>query len=178
MDLTPLHERRLAKRRAHRLVQRLRAVEDHQQAAVRAEPTTLQIRQQALTHGAVFRRAVPHAQRVLGAVLGHADRHDEAMLADVHAVEQQPRAPRSSNGRACHVSSWARVLTTKRRLTALLLVPRLGIRPRAVPGSARTAASPRRRASARRPVDSAGRSRHRLERRQRYFAAGGRTRGR
>jgi hypothetical protein len=91
VNLTSLDECGLAKHHPHGLVQRLRAVEDHEQTAVRAQPATLQIREQALAEGAVLGRAVPQAQRVLGPVLGDAQRHDQVVLADVDAVEPQDR---------------------------------------------------------------------------------------
>ena len=53
MHLAALDQRGGAEGRPHRLVQRLRAIEDHQQAAVRAQAATLEIRRQPLTH---FRR--------------------------------------------------------------------------------------------------------------------------
>ncbi len=46
------------KRLRHRLVERLRAVEDHQQTALGAQPATLQVGQETLTHGRVFAMAV------------------------------------------------------------------------------------------------------------------------
>ena len=71
------------------LVQGLRAVENHQQAAVRAQPAALEIREQALTHGRVLGRAFPQPERVFLAVGRDPERHHEAVLADVHAVEDQ-----------------------------------------------------------------------------------------
>lgn len=84
-----LHERGLAEGRAHRFAQRLRPVEDHEQAAVGAQAATLEIREQALAHGGVLRRAVPEAKRVFLAIGRDAESHDEAVIADVDAVDQQ-----------------------------------------------------------------------------------------
>ena len=88
MDLTPLHKGRVAKGRAHRFAQRLRAIEDYEQAAIGAEPATLEIRQQALAHGRILRRAVPEPKRVFLAVRGDSQRHDEAVIAEMHAIDQ------------------------------------------------------------------------------------------
>ena len=82
-----------------RITSRLRSVR---------RPRLCRFAEQALTHGAVFRRAVPEAQRVFLPVAVDAQGHDEAVLADVHAVDQQ--APRGRARRAastCHASSWA-----------------------------------------------------------------------
>jgi hypothetical protein len=43
VNLTPLHERGVAKHHPYRLVQRIRAIENHQQAAGGAQAATLQI---------------------------------------------------------------------------------------------------------------------------------------
>ncbi len=103
----------------------LRAVEDDQQTLVRTEAAALQIRQEILADSRVLRRAVPQAERVLLAVGGDAERHNEAVVADGHAVHEQADQverlergglPRRQLGRP-----------TKRRLTARLLVPRLRI---------------------------------------------------
>jgi hypothetical protein len=89
VDLTPLHERRVAESGAHRLAQGFRAIEDDQQAAIGAQTATLEIRQQALAHGGVFGRAVPESERVFLAVGGDAEGDDEAVIAEVHAVDRQ-----------------------------------------------------------------------------------------
>ena len=43
--LAPLHEGGLAEDRAHRFLQRQGAIEDHEQAAVRAQAAALEMRQ-------------------------------------------------------------------------------------------------------------------------------------
>ena len=45
VDLAPLNEGGLAEDRAHRFVQRQGAIENHEQAAVRAQAAALEIRQ-------------------------------------------------------------------------------------------------------------------------------------
>ena len=106
VDLAPLDERGVAEGRAHRFAQRLRAIEDHEQAAVGAQAATLEIRQQALAHGGVLGRPVPEPERVFLAVGGDAQGDDEAVIAEVHAVDQQRdeverrRAARSARPRA------------------------------------------------------------------------------
>ena len=57
MDLAPLNERGLPEDRPRGFVEGWRAVENHQEAAVRAQPAALEIREQALTHGRVLGRA-------------------------------------------------------------------------------------------------------------------------
>ncbi len=87
-----------------------------------------------------------------------------------HRAAARP-ASRSSSGGACHVSSWALVLATNRRLTALLLVPRLGTA--AGSGSKLRAycrvATPTSICSTTRRSNGSPLG-HRLERRQRHFA--------
>lgn len=65
VDLAALHERRIAEGGAHGFAQRLGAIEDHKQTAVRAQPATLEIREQALAHGGVLGRSVPQPQCML-----------------------------------------------------------------------------------------------------------------
>ena len=89
VDLTALDQRGLAEDGAHGFAQRLRAVEDHQQAAVGAQAAALQIRQQVLTDARVLGGPVPQAERVFLAIGRDPERHDQAVLADVHAVEEQ-----------------------------------------------------------------------------------------
>lgn len=89
MDLAALDERGVAEDGARRLVEGLRAIEDHEQTAVGAQAPALQIRQQALTHGRVLGGALPEAKCVLLTIGCDAEGDDEAMLADVDAVEQQ-----------------------------------------------------------------------------------------
>ena len=89
MHLAALHQGRVAEDRTHGLPQGLRAVEDDQQTPVRAQTAALQISQQVLTHARVLRRAVPQAERLFLAIRRDPERHDEAMLANVHAVDQQ-----------------------------------------------------------------------------------------
>ena len=89
MDLAALHQRRLAEDGADRFPQRLRAVEDHEQTPVSPEAAALQIREQVLTDARVLRRAIPEAERVLLAVGRDPKRHDQAVLADMHAVDDQ-----------------------------------------------------------------------------------------
>ncbi len=75
--------------RLHGLPQPLRPVEDPQQAPVRAQPTTLQIREQVLTDGRILRRPLPKPECVLLAIGGDPQGHDEAVIADVHPIQQQ-----------------------------------------------------------------------------------------
>ena len=89
VDLAPLDERGLAEDGARGLVQRQRAIEDHEQTAVGAQPAALEIRQQALTDRRVLGGAFPQAERVFLAIRRDPERHHEAVLADVHAVEDQ-----------------------------------------------------------------------------------------
>jgi hypothetical protein len=89
MDLAALHEGGLAEDRPHRFAQRFGAIQDDEQTAVGSQPAALEIGQEVLTHTGVLGRAIPQAQRVFLAVGGDPERHDEAMLADVHAVDHQ-----------------------------------------------------------------------------------------
>ena len=70
-------------------MQRLRAIENDQQAAVGAQAAALQIGEQALTHRRVLRRAFPEAERVFPPGGVDAERDDDAVLADVDAVDQE-----------------------------------------------------------------------------------------
>ena len=69
--------------------------------------------QQALTHRGVLRRALPEAERVLLAVGRDPEGHDHAVLADVHAVEEQRDEVEAVQGRGLP------------RPPRLFLVPRL-----------------------------------------------------
>jgi hypothetical protein len=138
-------------------------VEDHQHTPVGAEPTALEVGQQVLTHPRVLGRAVPHAERVFLAVSRDAERHDQAGLADMDSVDQQPhqvhrvergglprrqRRPRLRDKAATERSCWC---------------PGCASSPAPAPGSAHTAAWRRPRASARPRVDSTDRRRPWLE---------------
>ena len=89
VDLAPLNQRRLPEDRPRGFMEGLGAVEDHQQAAVGSQPAALEIRQQAPTHGRVLGRALPQPKRVSLAIRRDPERHHEAVLPDVHAVEEQ-----------------------------------------------------------------------------------------
>ena len=82
-------ERGRAEDRPRGFVQGLRAIEDHEQAPVGAQAPALQIRQQALTHRGVFGGALPQAERVFLAIRGDPEGHHEAVLPDMHAIEEQ-----------------------------------------------------------------------------------------
>jgi hypothetical protein len=120
-------------------------VEDHQHTPVGAEPTALEVGQQVLTHPRVLGRAVPHAERVFLAVSRDAERHDQAGLADMDSVDQQPH----------QVHRVERGGLPRRQLRASSPAP--------APGSAHPAAWRRPRASARPRVDSTDRRRPWLE---------------
>lgn len=90
VDLAALHQRDVAEEIPHGFSQRLRAVEDHQQTAVRAEAAALEIGQQRLAERRVLRGAFPQPEGVFLAVRRDPQRHDQAVLADVDAVENQP----------------------------------------------------------------------------------------
>jgi hypothetical protein len=77
------------KRWRHRFVQRFRAIEHDQQAAISAEPPALQVRQQALTERRVFRRAVPQTQHVFLARGIDPQRRDQAMVTHLQPIDQQ-----------------------------------------------------------------------------------------
>jgi len=64
VDLTASDQSRGSKRLRHRLVQRLRAIEGDQVAAVGAESAAPQVGKEALTHRRVLRRTVPEAERL------------------------------------------------------------------------------------------------------------------
>ena len=87
VHLTAVHQGRGSKRLRHGLVQRLRAIEDDQETAVGAQPAAPEIGQEALTHGGVFRGPIPEVECVFCARMIDPKRNDEAVLADVHAVE-------------------------------------------------------------------------------------------
>jgi hypothetical protein len=89
VHVTAVNQRGRTKRLRHRFVQRLRAVEDDQEAAVGTRPTALQIGEEALTHRRILRRAVPEAQRVVAAGVVNAERDHDTAVADVDAIDQQ-----------------------------------------------------------------------------------------
>ena len=70
-------------------MQRFRAIEDDQEAAVSPQATALQIGEEALTDGRILRRAVPEAECVFATRVIDAECHDDAVVADVDAVDQQ-----------------------------------------------------------------------------------------
>lgn len=61
------------------------------------------------------------------AIGGDAERHDETVLAICMPSSSKPTRSSASSAAVCHAASWAAVLATRRRLTALLPVPRLRI---------------------------------------------------
>jgi hypothetical protein len=69
--------------------QRLGAVEDHQQTPIGPQAATLEVRQQRLAERCVLGRAFPQAEGVFLAVGGDPQGHDQAVLADMDAVEDQ-----------------------------------------------------------------------------------------
>lgn len=66
-----------------------RAIEDHQQTAVGSQVTALQVREQRLAERRVLRRAFPQAGCVFLPVGGDPQRHDQAVLPDVDAIEDK-----------------------------------------------------------------------------------------
>ena len=78
------------KRITHRFPQGFRALADHQEAAVRPQPAALQLREERLAEGRLLRGAFPQAERVFLAVGRNPQRHDEAVLPDVDALEDEP----------------------------------------------------------------------------------------
>jgi hypothetical protein len=62
--LTASDRSRGSNRLRHRLVQRLRAIESYQVAAVGAESAAPQVGKEALTHRRILRRAVQDAERL------------------------------------------------------------------------------------------------------------------
>jgi hypothetical protein len=127
VDLSALNQRRLAEDRADSFPQRRRAIEDHEEASIRAESTLLQIRKELLADGGVLGRALPEAERLFLPIGRDVECDDETMIPDVHAVEISATRFRSSRAVPRQASSCAVVFATNRRLTALLLVPRLRI---------------------------------------------------
>ena len=126
VDLASLHERQVAKGLADGFVQRLRAIEDDQEAAVGAQSATLQDSSQALTDSGVFRGPFPHPQGVFAAVRRDAERHDDAVLPDVDAVQQQRdrvEAVQQGGLPGFQLRPWSSSRSAGSR--ALLLVPRL-----------------------------------------------------
>ena len=88
--LAALDERDGAEEITHRFPQGFRAIEDHQEAAVRPQPAALQMREERLAEGRLLRGAFPQAERVFLAVGRNPQRHDEAVLPDVDAIEDEP----------------------------------------------------------------------------------------
>ena len=67
MDLTPLHQRGAPECLGHGRVEGLRAIDDHQQAPVGAQPAAGEIGQEPLTDRRVLRGPFPQAERVFRA---------------------------------------------------------------------------------------------------------------
>ena len=163
VDLAALNERGLAEDRAHGLVQRQRAIEDHQQAAVGAQATALQIGRAGPGQTAAFSVAPSHSPSACfwpsAAIPSATIRQCSPMCTPSISSATRSRPSREA---VCHAASCAVVFATKRRLTLLLLVPATAHRPPApAPGSAHTGAWRRPPASARPPADSTGRHRAR-----------------
>jgi len=89
VDVTAVKKRGRSKRLCHRFVQCLRAIEDHEETAVGAQPAALEIRQEALAHRGILGRPIPETQRVFAARVVDAERDHDAVLRDVDAVDQQ-----------------------------------------------------------------------------------------
>ena len=64
-------------------------------------------------------RALPQAQRVFLTIRRDPKSHHEAVLPDVHAVEEPRPRSRSSSGADCHVRRFPVVSATNRRLTLI-----------------------------------------------------------
>ena len=128
VDLTPLHQSRATERLGDRGVQRFRAVDNHQQTAIGPKSTALEIRQQPLPDRRVLGGTLPEPQRLFGARFIETQRHDDAVPADLDPSISSATRSSSSSGVACHASNCACVRATNRRLTALLLVPRVAAR--------------------------------------------------
>ena len=99
VHLAALDQRRVAEGVPHGFPQRLGAIQQHQQTPVRAQATALQIREEALTQRRVLGGALPEAQGVFLTVGGDPQCDDEAVLPDVHAVEQEPDQVECLEGR-------------------------------------------------------------------------------
>ena len=88
VHMAAVNQRDRSKRLRHRFVQRLRAVENHQQAAIGTQAAALKIREEALADRRILRRPIPEAERVFGARGVDAQCDHDAVLADVEAVDQ------------------------------------------------------------------------------------------
>ena len=73
---------------ADRLPQPRAPVDDEEHGAVEIEPALAQVRQQALAHRRVLRRALAQGQDVLGALRIHAQGQENHVVAEVQAVDQ------------------------------------------------------------------------------------------
>lgn len=89
VDLAALDERDGPEEIADGFPQGSRAIEDHQQTAVGSQVTALQVREQRLAERRVLRRAFPQAGCVFLPVGGDPQRHDQAVLPDVDAIEDK-----------------------------------------------------------------------------------------
>jgi len=90
VDLAALHERRLIEGRVHGFPQRLRPVEDHQQAPVGAQAATLQVGDQALTDRGILGRSFPEPERLFLPVRSDPERDDQTVVTDMDAIQDQP----------------------------------------------------------------------------------------
>ena len=88
VDLAPLHQGGGTEGLGHGRVERLRPIEDHEQAAIGAESAAVEVGQQALTDRRVLGGAFPQAQRVFAACLIDAQGDDDAVPADLDPVDQ------------------------------------------------------------------------------------------
>ena len=136
MDLTPLHQRGAPECLGHGRVEGLRAIDDHQQAPVGAQPAAAEGSRAPQTVD-TFSGAPSHRpSAVFRAHFIDAEGDNDTVSTHVHAINQQPhqvqrvgrlRAPESVRDKAS---------------TELLLVPRVVTWRRAVPDSAHTGGSP------------------------------------
>jgi hypothetical protein len=78
---------------AHRLAQRLGAVDDDQHALLDIEPALDQVREQGRGDGGVLGRAIPRPERVLDAVGVDPERDHAAAALELDPVEHQRRQP-------------------------------------------------------------------------------------
>ena len=136
-------------------MQRLGAVENHEQLPSVRSPRTLEIGQQALTQRRVLRRPFPEAERE---VSGHPQRSRAPPRDSVHRCAHHRQAERPGQERpAARIATRAAAPSSSQRTAGSRCscsCPGSRHPPAPAPGSAHTGASTRPRASARRRGDS------------------------
>jgi hypothetical protein len=127
VHLASLHEGSAAAQAPDRGAKALAPVDDEEPRAFGLEPALDQVLEHRFARDLVLRGSLPEAEHVLVAASVDSECTEHDVLAKVDAVDETAQMSRSPRGRAIHCASFSAVSATKRRLTALLLAPRVSM---------------------------------------------------